>query len=206
MEEKQITNEKELTEKIVSKELEAKEMVKNLCINCGEEKEDKKGTQCDACKALSNQEFYEITDYKKSLIHFRKVMKKIPEKEEKKNLKNTFKEAEEKNMVMGIMPSRCPYCDLLSKNSECITGFVRDSDEYKKFVIGKELPKLVCKRCGDLSLYLKWQYDFEHTESVKVLELVKELIGTVKARKIKELADEKIDQAQITQESKEDKD
>lgn len=185
MKDKNISKEEQLKNKIVLKEQEitSESILENLCVSCGDEKENKELQLCDSCEALSNREFYEIKTLNHAKRHYRKVMHKIPEKEEKSNLKDTFKEAEKKNMIMGIMPSQCPYCNLMSKNSECITGFIRDSDEYKRFVIGKEVPKLVCKRCGDLSLYLKWQYDFEHTESVQVLELIKNLIVDIKKRK-----------------------
>lgn len=150
-------------------------MKNNLCFSCGNEREDKDKQLCDACQALADQKFYEIPTYLKAKRYFKKYLKRDPTKKEKSELKKQYKEAAEKNAVLGIIPAQCPYCDLLMKNNGVITGFIKDSEPYERFVVKGEIPKLVCKRCGDLSLYVHYQYNFEHEDSVKVLEYVSKL-------------------------------
>ena len=157
---------------------------------------------CEVCKSLSDEKFYEIKNEFLARKYFKDHIRKDPNKTisqpaltdevEDENgdkvtkiispaktasqvLHEQFTEKPTNEWVHGILPSKCPFCQNLSANKGIIQTIKRESEHYKKYVEGGELPDLVCKACGDLSLYLNHVYSFSREQSVKILNTVKDI-------------------------------
>ena len=175
---------------------------KNLCIICGLKEKHLDNRMCELCKTLADEKFYEIKNEFLARKYFKDHIRKdpnktiaqpalteevvndkgqtetkivSPEKTASQVLHEKFTEKPTTEWIHGIIPSKCPFCKNLSANKGIIQTIKRDSEQYTKYVEGGELPDLVCKACGDLSLYLNHVYSFSREQSVDVLNMVRDI-------------------------------
>lgn len=175
--------------------------LKNTCIICGLNTKDLKNQMCKVCTHLSEEKFYEIENEFIARKYFKDYIRKDPNKtiavpkltEDIINAKgetetithpaktasqalhDQFKNKPVSEWIHGIMPSKCPFCQNLSTNRGMIQTIKRDSEDFQKIVVQGIVPHLVCKACGDFSLYLNHVYDFSREQSIEMLKKLKEI-------------------------------
>ena len=70
----------------------------------------------------------------------------------------------------------------MSTNRGIINTIKRGSERYKRTVDNNEVPSLVCKACGDFSLYINHVYNFSTKQSVELLNLVSKIKKEIKEK------------------------
>lgn len=154
--------------------------LKNHCVICGIKSKELKDHMCPVCKSLADEKFYPLENEFKVRAYFKDYLGKVPDKKARDEISQIFKKKPTTEWLHGIMPSKCPFCNNLATNRGIIQGIRIGSPEYKKIIEEGKLPSLVCKRCGDLSLYLNHVYDFSREQSVEVLKHIAEIEEQIK--------------------------
>lgn len=191
--------------------------MKEACIICGLETKELNNKMCPLCFKLAEGKFFEIKNVFLARKFYKDYMHQDPNTYKFKNnetgKENTAKEyldgIYEKypadKYIIGIMPSTCPFCFNMATNRGAFQILARDSEEYKKFVVGNEIPKLVCKTCGDLTLYLRHAYTLTRPQVISVMNFITPMRKIIKDEGL-ELCEEcglkHIKKAEYTQEQK----
>ena len=157
---------------------------KNRCIICGIKSKKLVDNMCPPCKALADEKFYPLENQFKVRAYFKDYLGKTPDRKAREEIRKIFKEKPSNQWIHGIMPSRCPFCHNLATNRGMIQSIRIGSPEYKKIIQKGEIPSLVCKRCGDLSLYLNHVYDFSREQSVEILKHISKIENKIKKEKL----------------------
>ena len=147
-----------------------------MCVICGlkTKKLSEKG-MCEVCDHLADEKFYEIPNKFMARKYFKDHLRRPATKEERDDLDQLFVERPTTEWIHGIMPSKCPYCKNLAINKGAIQSYRLGSDKHKKVVIDGIMPSLVCKACGDFSLYLNHVFKFSTIDATKTLRFVCDL-------------------------------
>jgi len=149
--------------------------LKNCCIICGLKSKELTDRMCKVCKHLADEKFYIIENEFMARKYFKDYLHKVPGTKEREELHKLFTTKPTTEWIHGIMPSKCPFCNNMSTNRGIIQSIKVGSPHYKKIIEKEETPKLVCKACGDLSLYLNHIYNFSREQSVEILKHITKL-------------------------------
>ena len=158
--------------------------LKNLCIICGLKSKKLENRMCTVCKHLADEKFYEIESDLLARKYFKDYLHKAPDSLEMGELKKLFKGKPKPEWVHGIMPSKCPFCFNMSTNRGIISSLKVGSEKYVEIVENGKVPTLVCKACGDLSLYTNHVYNFSKEQSVEILKHVAEIKKKINAEEL----------------------
>ena len=149
--------------------------IENKCIICGLNTKELDNRMCKVCKHLADEKFYTIENEFLARKYFKDYLNKAPGTKEREGLHKLFTDKPATEWIHGIMPSRCPFCNNMSTNRGIIQSIKIGSPTHEKIIIKGETPTLVCKSCGDLSLYLNHVYSFSREQSIEVLKHVSEI-------------------------------
>lgn len=137
---------------------------------------------CPVCKSLADEKFYPLENKFKVIKYFKDYLGKDPDRKAREEIGKIFQDKPTTEWVHGIMPSKCPFCGNLATNRGIIQSIRIGSPEYEKIIVKGETPSLVCKRCGDLSLYLNHVYDFSREQSVEILKHISTIETEIKEK------------------------